>query len=185
MQLNLLPQLDREALGLFTASERILQDFAQEKKVNATFIKDLIQKVLHHPDFDPAQVDHDMHERLMGAIEQGDLEIIDLWKEGDGDQDVRLFKRPAGKVLRELIADPRLAGCQHFAFREYKDGSGARIIGGHANGSVTFQLAQIRVGEGTVPISIVLYIDGSFIKRGIPIRPVYCKLTCYITPIPC
>ena len=74
MQLNLLPQLDREALGLFTASERILQDFAQEKKVNATFIKDLIQKVLHHPDFDPAQVDHDMHERLMGAIEQGDLD---------------------------------------------------------------------------------------------------------------
>lgn len=118
MQLNLLPQLDREALGLFTASERILQDFAQEKKVNATFIKDLIQKVLHHPDFEPAEVDHDMHERLMGAIEQGDLEIIDLWKEGDGDQDVRLFKRPAGKVLRELIADPRLAGCQHFAFRE-------------------------------------------------------------------
>ena len=29
---------------LFTASERILQDFAKEKKVKATFIKDLIQK---------------------------------------------------------------------------------------------------------------------------------------------
>ena len=83
-------------------------------------------------------------------------------------------------MLRELLADPRLAGCQHFAFKEYKDASGARIIDCHANGSVSIQLAQQRVGKDTVPISIVLYIDGSFIKRDILIRPVYCKLTCYV-----
>ena len=181
LQLGVLPEMDREAPGLFTASERIIQDFASEKKVDATFIKDLIQKVLHHPDFDPDDVDHDMHERLMAAIEEGDLEVIDLKEDGDGNQDVRLFKRPAGKVLRELLSDPTLAGCQHFAFKEYKDASGARILGGHANGSVSFQLAQLRVGKDTVPIAIVLYIDCSFIKRGIPIRPVYCELICYIT----
>ena len=62
--------MDRKAPGLFTASERI----AREKKLDATFVKDLIQKVLHHPDFNPNDVDHDMHERLMGAIEEGDLE---------------------------------------------------------------------------------------------------------------
>jgi len=181
LQLGLLPELDREAPSLFTASERLLQDFAKEKHWNATIVKDLIQKVLHHPDFDPAEVDHDMHERLMGAIEEGDIQVIDLWQEGDGRQDLRLFKRPAGKVLRELLADPRLAGSQHFAFKEYKDPNGDRIIGGDANGSVTFQLAQMHVGEGKVPISLVLYIDGSFIKRGIPIRPIYCKFICYVT----
>ena len=154
----------------------------REKKVDAMFIKDLIQKVLHHPDFDPDDVDHDMHERLMAVIEEGDLEVIDLKKDGDGEQDVRLFKRPAGKVLRELLADPRLAGCQHFALKEYKDAGGARILGGHTNGSISFQLAQIRVGTDTVPISMVLYIDESFIKRGIPILPVYCELICYIIP---
>ena len=52
----------------------------REKKVDAMFIKDLIQKVLHHPDFDPDDVDHDMHERLMAAIEEGDLE--DRFEEG-------------------------------------------------------------------------------------------------------
>ena len=46
---------------LFTASKHIIQDFASEKKVATTFIKDLIQKVLHHPDFDPDDVDHYMH----------------------------------------------------------------------------------------------------------------------------
>jgi hypothetical protein len=64
-------------------------------------------------------------------------------------------------------------GCQHLAFKEYKDHKGERIIGGHANGSVSFQIAQMRAGPGLVPISIVLYIDATFIKRGIPIRPIY------------
>ena len=77
-------------------------------------------------------------------------------------------------VLRELLADERLEGCQHFAFKNAK---GERIIGGHANGSISFQLAQLKVGPGKVPISIVLYIDATFIKRGIPIRPIYCEST--------
>ena len=95
LQLGVLPEMDQEAPGLFTASERIIQDFASEKKVDTTFIKDLIQKkVLHHPDFDPDDVDHDMHERKMTAREEGDLEVIDLKDNDDGNQDVRLFKQP-------------------------------------------------------------------------------------------
>ena len=45
--------------------------------------------------------------------------------------------------------------------------------GGHLNRSVTFQVAQAKVGPGKVPISIVLYIDATFIKQGIPIRLIY------------
>ena len=30
-----------------------------------------------------------------------------------------------------------------------------------------------RVGDGTVPLAIVLYIDGSFVKHKIPVRPIY------------
>jgi hypothetical protein len=29
------------------------------------------------------------------------------------------------------------------------------------------------VGDGTVPLAIVLYIDGSFVKHKIPVRPIY------------
>ncbi len=42
LQLGVWPEMDWEAPGLFTASERILQDFASEKKVNSPFIKDLM-----------------------------------------------------------------------------------------------------------------------------------------------
>ncbi len=67
------------------------------------------------------------------------------------------------------MADMRSAGCQHFAFHEYKDPRGNRLFAWHSNVSVSFQLAQVRVDEGNVPVSIVLYIDGTFLKKGIPI----------------
>jgi hypothetical protein len=105
--------------------------------------------------------------------------------EGDGDQVLELFKRPVEKVLRELMADMRLAGCQHFGFQEYKDPRGNRLFAGHSNGSVSFQLAQLTVGEGKVPVSIVLYIDGTYLKKGIPIRPVYRKSMHISYPISC
>ncbi len=53
------------------------------------------------------------------------------------------------------------------------DPHGNRLFAGDANGSVSFQLAQIKIGNDKVPVSIVLYIDGTFLKKGIPIRPVY------------
>ena len=31
----------------------------------------------------------------------------------------------------------------------------------------------VRVGEGTVPLAIVVYIDGSFIKHSIPVKLIY------------
>jgi hypothetical protein len=54
---------------------------------------------------------------------------------------------------------------RHFGFKLSTDPNGDRVFGGDANGSLTFELAQIRVGPGTVPISIVLYIDATYIKN--------------------
>ncbi len=93
----------------------------------------------------------------------------------DGGQVLELFKRLVEKVLRELMADTRLAGHQHLAFHWYKDPRGNRLFSGHSNCSVSFRLAQLKVGPGKVPVSIVLYSDGTFLKKGIPILPVYRK----------
>jgi hypothetical protein len=141
---------------LFSKSERLFEEHARKYKTGAAELKDLMQQVLHHPDFDPAHVDHDMYERLMKCIEDEDIQVIDLWEQGDGNQEVLLYKRPALKaeVLRELLADELLAGCQHFSFKEYKNANGKRILAMlacDANGSVTFQPAQISVGQGKVP----------------------------------
>jgi hypothetical protein len=44
---------------------------------------------------------------------------------------------------------------------------------GASNSAVSFQLAQVRVGAYCVPVSLVIYIDSSFIKHGIPVKPIY------------
>ena len=67
---------------MFTASERLIQEHVRKYKNGAAELKDLIQQVLHHPDFNPQQMDHDMHERLMKAIEDGDIQVLDLWRRG-------------------------------------------------------------------------------------------------------
>ena len=175
-----LPALDRDAANVFSQSERILQEHdvqhVRKHGTNAGELQDLIQRVLHHPDFNADEVDHDLHERLMKAVEQGDIEVIDMWEEGDGPQDNTFVKRKVAKVLRELLSDERMAGRQHFGFKLSTDANGERVLGGDANGSLSFELAQFRLGPGTVPISIILYIDATFIKHGIPIRPIYSEL---------
>ena len=77
--------------------------------------------------------------------------------------------------------DAYLADFQHFSFQEYKDTKGDSILSSNASCSVTFQLAQMQVGQGTVQISIVLYIEETFIMLGNPIQPVYFDLLYDIT----
>jgi hypothetical protein len=90
-----------------------------------------------------------MLRRLETAIDSGDLKVINMHMEGDGPQILELFARPVEKVLRELIADMRLAGHQHFAFHEYKDphGTSNRLFAGDANGSVSFNCTLCPTGH--------------------------------------
>ena len=80
--------------------------------------------------------------------------------------------------FRELLSNERLAGHQHFGFKLYNNSqdSDSSVLACDANGSVTIHFNQISVGPDTGPISIVLYVNVTFIKRDIPNRPVYRKL---------
>ena len=128
-----LPALDEDAANVFSKSERILLDHATKRFMNTSELKELIQEVLHHPDFDLDSVNHDLHERLIHAVEAGDIEIIDMWEEGDGDQEVTFVKRKLEKDLRELMADPRMAGHQHYGFKLQANPRGEQIYACEAN----------------------------------------------------
>jgi hypothetical protein len=65
------------------------------------------------------------------------------------------------------------AGESAFGFKLSTHAKEDRVFGGDANESVSFELAQLSVGPGIVPTSILLYIDATYIKHGIPIRPIY------------
>jgi uncharacterized protein YaaN involved in tellurite resistance len=67
-----LPPLNADDANMFSTSESIIQDHVRKYKTTAAELKDLIQEVLHHPDFDVREVDTNMHEHLMRCLEAGD-----------------------------------------------------------------------------------------------------------------
>jgi hypothetical protein len=68
-----LPPLNADDARMFNASELIIQDHVRKYKTRAAELKDLIQEVIHHPDFDVLKVDANMHERLMRCLAAGDI----------------------------------------------------------------------------------------------------------------
>jgi hypothetical protein len=106
-----LPPLNIDDASVFSSSEHLVQEHVKKYKTGAAELKDLIQQVLHRPDFNPDDVDHEMHEMLMDCIAAGNIKAIYLWEDSDGDQEVMLYEQPIFKVLRELLGDERLAGC--------------------------------------------------------------------------
>jgi hypothetical protein len=57
-----LPPLDVDAANAVTQSELILQDQIRKHGSNSAEVKDLIQRVLHHPDFNTARSQGDQVE---------------------------------------------------------------------------------------------------------------------------
>ncbi len=54
-----MPPLDVDAANVFFKSEGILQEHVRQHDINAIVVKDLIQRVIHHRDFNANEVDHD------------------------------------------------------------------------------------------------------------------------------
>jgi hypothetical protein len=97
-----------------------------------------------------------------------------MWQPGDGNQRLKFYLNDLAWVMQDLLADPRLKGFQTFGYKEQKDQKGGRVFG-EANGSLKFQEAAAAIGPGKVPLSVVLYIDGTFVQHGIDVRPMYSK----------
>ncbi len=49
-QWGLLPPLNIDNAGVFSASESLVKVYVKKHKIRAAELKDLIQQVLHHPD---------------------------------------------------------------------------------------------------------------------------------------
>jgi hypothetical protein len=100
------------------------------------------------------------------------LQEFNVWDEGDGDQQLKFYLNDFSWTVQDLLSDPNLKGYQKFEFKEQKDKRGVRVFG-EAWSSLKFQEAAAAIGPGKVPLSLVIYIDGTFVQHGIDVRPVY------------
>ena len=107
-------------------------------------LKDMIA-LLKRTDFDPAEIDTDLHKRVADAIQDGYIKRFDMRvNRRDGDQDLSMWMRDVEEVVREIMGDERFKGHQNFSFEECLDDNSQRVYGGEANAGVSFQIGQIR-----------------------------------------
>lgn len=104
-------------------------------------------------------------------LQDGKVLSSDLREPGEV-EDLTFWRRNIGEVILELLSDPRFCDHQHFRFEVYRNSQGQRVFG-EANGCLSFQLNAYRIGAGIVPVSIVMFIDASFIHNNIYVRPIY------------
>ena len=169
---GVIPEASNETLEAFSFAEMKLYKHAFAYKWTAVELAATI-KLIKSTDFKVEDVNVDLHKRVAAAIAQGHFTSHNM-REGDrdGDQDLTFWIRSLEEVLREVLGDERMAGHQHFTFEMLINEDGEREFGA-SNGAVSFQIAQLRSGPDCVPVSLVIYIDGSFIKHGIPVKPIH------------
>ena len=51
-------------------------------------------------------MDHNEHDRLLRSIKDGENEMLDMWQEGDGEQDAMFFKRGPSEQIRHVSSSP-------------------------------------------------------------------------------
>ena len=88
-------------------------------------LKDMIA-LLKRTDFDPAEIDTDLHKRVADAIQDGYIKRFDMRvNRRDGDQDLSMWMLDIEEVVRKIMGDERFKGHQNFSFEPsgYPEGS--------------------------------------------------------------
>ena len=175
---RLIPEASEDTLRAFSSTEMKLYKHATHYKWT---VDELIATInlIKSTDFKVQDVNVDLHKRVAAAIAQGHFTSHNMRESDlDGDHDLTFWIRSLEEVLKEVLGDDRMAGHQHYSFEMHTNEDGEREFGA-SNGAVSFQIAQLRCGPDCVPVSLVIYIDGSFIKHGIPVKPIYGMIMSY------
>jgi len=76
--------------------------------------------LLQQADFDPTDVDTDLHKRVSSAIQDGFIKRFDM-RVSSRDGDLSMWMRDVEEVVREIMGNTRFAGHKHFMFEAAVD----------------------------------------------------------------
>lgn len=159
--------------GVVTLTEYMIAKLASEEKLKKRTSNKIIEMVLRD-DFNPADIRTHRIQQIEAAIEKADggsTLQFDLWKEADGQQDLKLYTRELMSIVEGLLADEGYAGYQYLGF-EYLERNGSRVFG-PANSTVWWQINATLIGPDRVLIGIAVFTDGSWNKNSLACEGVY------------
>jgi len=160
--------------GAITQSEYLIATTASEQIIPKR-VTNAFMATIRRPDFNKDDIRHNTIEQIEHLISKahdgGTIQEFNLWKEGDGEQEVMLIVRLLRQIIEDLLADPRFKDCQYLSF-EMLERDGVRVFGA-ANGGVWWQINAQLIGPENVLIGIIIFTDGSWIKKGITCEALY------------
>ena len=162
--------------GVITLSEFLIAELASDERFRKMTTNKIIA-MLKRDDFAIGDIrtDRIQHiEKLISKADGGTPLEYDLWREGDGKQDLTLYLRRLVPIMECLISDKRFAGHQYLEF-DLRERDGCRVFG-PANGSLWWQINQERVGADRVLLGLVAFLDESYNKKSMSCEGVYGEL---------
>ena len=134
--------------------------------------------LVQDPKFNPSELGTRSVQPLERALLRGHDEVgvreYDFYREGDGLQDLKMYTLECKRVASELFRDPKFKGHMTFKFTPTFDDEGRRTFGS-AMGGVWAQFHASAVVDGVeVILVLAIYIDASFVKINLTVKPVYC-----------
>lgn len=168
--------------GVVTKTEFMIAQLASEEKLTKRTSNRII-RMIKQKDFKPADIRTDRIQQIESWIDKADGGAIfeyDVWKAGDGKQDLKLYLRNLRTIMEDLVADGEYAGYQYLSF-ELLERDNCRAFG-PANSSVWWQINAELIGIDKVLLAIIIFTDGSWNKKKLSCEALYCKLSFSIFP---
>ena len=100
------------------------------------------------------------------------IKCVDMRRDCDGQQEVLFYYFDIEDVVRDLVADKTALGKQHLSFRVDIGPDGRRRFT-DAHTGLAFEHAARAIGDGVVPYSLVIYIDGTSQWRNVSVACLY------------
>jgi hypothetical protein len=140
-----------------------------------------IMTLVQDPKFNPNELETDRVQNLNRILLRGyggDVSEYDFHTADDGNQDLKMYTLDAKRVAFEIFSDPRFKGATTFTFVPTFDEEGrlGRRTFGSAMGGVWAQFHARAVVDGVeVLLVLAIYIDASYVKVNLTVKPIYCK----------
>ncbi len=161
---------------VITFSEFLIAELASDERFRKMTTNRIVA-MLKRKDFVIGDIRTDRIQRIEKLISNANggtpLEY-DLWREGDGKQDLTLYLGRLVPIMECLISDKRFAGHQYLEF-DLRERDGCRVFG-PANGSLWWKINQERVGADRVLLGLVAFLDESYNKKSMSCEGVYGEL---------
>jgi hypothetical protein len=117
-------------------------------------------------------------EKMISDSCSSKISEFDLRTKMDGKQEVKLYLRSLRHIVEDLIAEMGYQNLQYLHF-EYREVDGKRMFGA-ANGGIWWQITVRHIGAGHFLIAIVVFQDGSWVKKNLSCEPLYGQFNAFI-----